>query len=108
MLVPGDVQPFRILVIQAWTIDPKPVEDSLRGVGLDVAISRVDFEAALNAAVAHERFDAVIFDRSTPDMLRETVEACLKINDRDTPLLDLDDVATLGSRVLQLLTPRRN
>lgn len=95
-------------MIQFWTTDPAPIEAALRAAGIDAAITRVDFEAALNAALAHERFDVAIYDPSTPGMSRESVEACLKLYGRGIPLLVVDDPSTLGARLLCIMNPRRN
>ena len=101
--VSGDQHSFRILLIQPWTIDPEPIKRSLRLAGIDAAITRVDFKAALNAALANERFDATVFDSSTPSLSRETIEACFRLNGRQVRLVMLDDVTTLGTRLLAIL-----
>jgi hypothetical protein len=106
--VPGDDRPFRLLVIQPWTRDLKPLEASLCAAGLDATLTRVDFAAALDAALARERFDAAIFDPTTPGMTRETVDACIKLGGRDIPVIELDDVASIGARLSCLLETSRN
>ena len=106
--MPGHSHPVRILVIQLWTVDAEPIEHALRGAGIDASIARVDFEAALDAALAHERFDVAIFDPATPGLTRETVEHCFKRAARETPLLVLDQPGRLGDDVQRLLAPRRN
>lgn len=104
----GHQPPVRVLVIQSWIVDAQPIECALRESGIDASIVRADFEALLNAALAHERFDVVIFDPATPDLSRETVEHCLRLNGREAPLVVLGDVASLGDDVHRLLAPRRN
>lgn len=99
---------MRVLVIQLWTTDPAPIEASLRAAGIDAAITRVDFEAALGALLTHEQFDVAIFDPATPELTRERVEACFKLAERDTPLVVLADVSTIGAELSLLLAPRRN
>jgi hypothetical protein len=98
----------RILVIQLWTIDLDPIERSLRGAGIDAAITRVDFAAALDAALGHERFEAVIYDPSTPDLTRETVEGYLRRHRRDIPIASLDEAHCIGEQLAGLLAPGRN
>jgi CheY-like chemotaxis protein len=104
----GGKHSARILVVQRWTIDLDPIEQSLRASGVDAAITRVDFAAALDAALTHERFDAVIFDPSTPDLTREAVEGCLRQHGRDIPIVLLDDTRTIGEQLARLLAPGRN
>lgn len=104
----GGEQAFRILVIQQWTTELEPIERALRAAGVDAAITRVDFEAALHAALAHDRFDAAILDPATPGLSREVVEACFELNRRDMPVLLLDDVETLGTRLATLFAAHRN
>jgi hypothetical protein len=100
--------PFQILVIQPWTTDLEAIECSLRSAGIDAAITRVDFEAALNAALTHQRFDVIVFDGTTPELSRELIAACLRANGREAPLVMLDDVKTLGMRVATILEKRRS
>jgi hypothetical protein len=104
----GHHHPVRILVIQLWTVDAQPIARALTEAGIDASIVRADFEAALNAALAHERFDVAMFDPSTPDLTRETVEHCLQLNGRETPLVVLGDLATLCEQLHRVLATRRN
>lgn len=104
----GDAHAVKLLLIQFWTTDPGPIEASLRAAGIDAAITRVDFEAALNAALAHERFDAAILDPSIPDLSREKVEACFKLNGREMPLVVIDDMVAVGPELRRVLGPLRN
>lgn len=104
----GEKHSARILVIQLWTIDLDPIERSLRGAGIDAAITRVDFPAALDAALSHERFDAVIYDPSTPDLPRELVEDHLLSHQRAIPIATLDDSRTIGEQLTTILAARQN
>lgn len=103
-----DDPPFRILVVQAWTSDRDPLQASLRAAGIDATLTRVDFEAALHAALTHERFDVAIFDPTTPGMTRELVEACLQLVGRSIPMIEMRDVTTIGALLLPLLGGRHN
>jgi tRNA/tmRNA/rRNA uracil-C5-methylase (TrmA/RlmC/RlmD family) len=105
--VPGDQHVVRILVIQLWTVDPEPIEVAVRAAGIDASFARADFEAALNAALAHDRFDLAIFDPTTPGLTREIIESCFKVSGRNVPLIVFDH-ATLRADVLRVLGPRRN
>ncbi len=104
----GQHNAVRILVIQLWTEEPAPIERALREAGVDAFLVRVDFQAALDAALAHERFDVAIFDPSTPGLTHETVEAHLRFGSRAIPLVILGDVATIGARVRAVLARYRN
>ena len=106
--MPGNDRPFRLLFIQPWTCDLKPLEASLCAAGLDATLTRVDFAAALDAALARERFDAMIFDPTTPGMTRETVDASIKLGGRDISVIELDDVTCVGARLSRVLETSRN
>ena len=97
---------LRILVVQPWTADLARIDRALRNVGIAATLTRVDFEAALDAVLVRERFDAAIFDPSTPVVTQETIEACLRRSDRRVPVVVLDAIETLGQRIASLL--RRN
>jgi DNA-binding NarL/FixJ family response regulator len=103
-----DRHAVRVLLVQRWTLDASPVEAALVAAGIHAAITRVDFEAALNAALAHEAFDVAIFDPATPAMSVDLVETCLKVNQRDVPIVILAGVDTIGEQVLQIIAPHRN
>lgn len=98
----------KLLVIQFWTTDLGPIEASLRVAGIVATIRRVDFEAALHAALAHERFDAAILDPNVQDLSRHKVQACFKLNGRDIPLVVIDEVADVGAELRRLLAALRN
>ncbi len=106
--MPGEHKAVRILVIQRWTEEPTLIERALRDAGVDALLVRVDFQAALDAALAHDQFDVAIFDPSTPGLTHETVEACLRIAKRVVPVVTLGDLATIGTRVLTALARYSN
>ena len=95
-------------MIQLWTTDPTPIEDSLRAAGIRAAIARVDFAAALDAALAHETFDVAIYDPSTPGLSRRIVEECIRRSGRELPIVMLEDPVAVGAQVLRVIGPRRN
>ena len=84
------------------------IERALHDAGADAAITRVDFTAALDAALTHERFDAVIYDPSTPDLSRESVEDHLLRHQRAIPIAALDDSRTIGEQLTTILAARRH
>jgi hypothetical protein len=97
----------RILVVQLWTEDLNPIEVAAREAGIDAAFTRADFEAAINAVLAHEHFDLAIFDPTTPDLTREIVENCFRLHGRDIPLIVLEP-GSLSANISRVLNPRRN
>ena len=96
----------RVLVIQQWTIDLEAIVSSLADAGISAAITRVDFAAALDAALAHDRFDIAIYDPATPELGREQVHERLRT--RDIPIVVLEVPAAVGPRVASVLESRRN
>ena len=104
----GDHRSYRILVIQEWTTEPQVVEASLRAAGLDATITRVDFLAALNAALVHERFDAAIYDPARSELSIDTIKQSLELNGQRLPLVVVEDAQAVGAQVQQLLRARRN
>lgn len=99
---------MRILVVQRWTTDLDPLDEALHDAGLHAVITRVDFVAALDAALTHERFDVVIYDPSTPDLSREALEASLRQHGGELRVVILEDVRHIGEQVASLLALRRN
>ncbi|HTL36597.1 MAG TPA: hypothetical protein VL326_25865 [Kofleriaceae bacterium] len=99
---------MRILVIQRWTTDLDPLEQALHDAGLDAAITRIDFIAALDAALAHERFDLLVYDPSTPEVSRAALEDSLRHHGGQLRVAVLEDVRMIGEQVASLLALRRN
>jgi len=99
---------LHILLIQSWTSDVRAFEETLRAAGIEAAITRVDFRAALEAALARQRFDLVVLDPSTSDLPRVAIEECLQRAGHEVSIILLEDMATLGERVLRALAPRLN
>jgi hypothetical protein len=91
-----------------WSVELAPIVDSLRSAGLDACVVRVDFKAALDAALAHDRFDLVIVDPRTPDLSPQIVEGCCKAHGRELSILVLEDSSAVGEQVLRALARRLN
>jgi hypothetical protein len=96
-----------VLLVQQWTADQKPIEASLRAEGIDASITRVDFVAALNAALQHDRYDVTIVDPTTPGVTTDVVHQCCMLNGHETNVVMLEDVRTIGARVMRALAPRQ-
>lgn len=103
-----DEAAISVLVLRLWTHSLEPIAAALRAAGINARLTCVDFEAALHAALVHERFDLAIYDPATPGLCRHQVDAAFLAHDRAIPLIDLGDVTTLGARAAALLTPTRN
>jgi len=97
---------IHVLVVQNWIHDPTPVRSALASVGLEVAITRADFEAALWAAMSWQRFDAVIFAPTT--LSRDAIVECMRAHRSDAALVELGDAATLADRLDAALLSRRS
>jgi len=99
---------MRVLVIQAWTLDPAPVQTALERAGITASITRVDFLASLQAALVRDRFDAAILDPTTPELTPELVAAACQENGRDIPLVIMEDVAQVGTQLRYAVEHRRH
>jgi hypothetical protein len=97
---------LRVLVVQMWTHDVRPIRDALAAAGVDPAITRVDFEASLHAAFAGEPYALVIFDPTTTTLSQSVVAECVHTYQRTTPVIVADDLGALGDRARAVLRAR--
>lgn len=97
----------RILVIRAWTEPLTRFREALREAGVAVRITRVDIEPALNAALARNAYDVVVWDPEC-SISREIVEARLREHGRTASIVVMDDVAGTAAKVAHTLTARFN
>lgn len=88
---PAPRQELRVLVIRPWTESLAELRAALESAGHTVHIVRVDFEAALHAALTRDRFDAAILDPATPGISRELLEASLREHGNHCQLIELTD-----------------
>jgi hypothetical protein len=98
----------QILVIQRWTLDLAPLEEALRSAGIAADFRRVDFEAALDAALANGHFDVALFDPSTPELTRQVVEQRLAANGNAARVIELDAPDHAAAAIAEILKPSRN
>ena len=101
-------EPVRLLLIQSWVIQTDRIRARLTAAGFTARITRVDFEAALDAACWRRDFDAVIVNTATPGLPLAFVEARLKELGVGVPLVELGDLDTLGARLRHALAALRN
>lgn len=94
-------------MIRTWT-ELAPLRTALRNLGYAVHITAVDFEPALNAALARTAFDAVVYDPATPGITREMVDARAREHGRDVPVIELTSEDTLADQIVAALTRRMN
>lgn len=99
---------LRILLIRSWTESLAPLRAELRAAGFDAEIVRIDFEPALNAALAREHFDAVIFDPGVRGITRDVILARLREHRRSAPVVILGAVSTIGAALHRALAQVRN
>jgi hypothetical protein len=101
-------EPVRLLLIQTWVIATDGLRARLAAAGFTAWITRVDFEAALDAACWRRDFDAVIVNPATPGLPVAIVEARMKELGIDVPVVELDDLETLCTRLRHAIAARRN
>ena len=99
--------PSNILLVRLWTRDTERLRTSLRAAGLSVKITRVDFPAALHAAVTWGSFDVILFDPETPSVTHEVLSNTLRERGLSTPIVVLTD-DDVGELVAAQLQARRN
>lgn len=101
-------EPVRLLLIQSWVIQTDGIRARLATAGFHARITRVDFEAALDAAIWRRDFDAVLVNPATPGLSLAVIEGHMKTHGVHVPLLELGDLETVGVRLRQALAARRN
>jgi hypothetical protein len=101
-------QPLRVLLIQSWTVQGEVVLGPLRAAGFDPQITRVDFEAALEAALSRGRIDVVIYDPATAGMPRSLVDGKLVEHGIALPFVALSAPDGLADAVQKALVQSRN
>lgn len=100
---------MRVLLVRPWTHPLAPLRDALRVAGLDPRFTRVDIEPALNAALARDAHDLVLFDPTTPALSRSMIEARLRDHRVDIPIIEIDhDPTAVGARIRAALASRRH
>jgi hypothetical protein len=91
-----------------WSEPLAPIAESLRSAGVVATLLRVDFKAALDAALERDRFDLVIVDPRIGELSAQVVEACCKAHGRKLPILVIEEASAIGEQVLRVLDQRLN
>jgi hypothetical protein len=101
-------QPLRVLLIQSWIVQDEVVRAPLRAAGFAAHVTRVDFEAALEAALCRGQIDIVIYDPATGGMPRGLVDGKLLEHGVAIPVVVLSDPDGLCDAVQKALVQPRN
>lgn len=92
---------LQILLVRSWLEPVAPFRDALRVAGIEAQITRVDFEAALNAALARGGFAAIVFDPNTRGLTRDMLDARVREHCRFfIPVIVLDGDEHVAAAVL--------
>lgn len=94
-------------MIRAWTEPLTVFRETLREAGIAVRITRVDIEPALNAALARNPYDLVVWDPSS-SISRDIVEARLREHGRTASIIVLEEVGVTVTNIAHALTARFN
>ncbi|HEY5957351.1 MAG TPA: hypothetical protein VIV60_12385 [Polyangiaceae bacterium] len=100
--------PLNILLVRLWTTDTERLRTSIRAAGLIARITRVDFPAALYAALSWGTFDAVVYDSATPGITRDVLTTALREHNATTTVLEIATDTGIGERLAALMEARRN
>lgn len=101
-------EPLRILLIQRWIIPADGIRARLVSAGYVPHITRVDFEAALEAALWRGGLDVILVAKGTPGLPVSTVQSRLREYSCHAPLVELGDLETLGQRIRDAVATLRN
>ena len=100
--------PLNILLVRLWTLETERLRTSLRAAGLSAHITRVDFPAALYAALSWGTFDVVVYDPHTAGISQELFTTVMRDRCPRTPVVELEPVASIGTRIQAVVQERRN
>lgn len=97
-----------ILLVRRWTQDTVRLRSSLRAHGLTARITRIDFPAALHAALMRVTFDLVLFDPLTTAVSHDVLAATLREHHQSPPIVLMKDDDDIGALVAARMQQRRN
>jgi hypothetical protein len=81
---------LNILLVRLWTEDAERLRASIRASGLSVRLTRVDFPAALYAALNWGSFDVILFDPRTTAVSHDLLTSALREAKLPTPIIVLN------------------
>lgn len=98
---------LKILLVCPWVVKLTGLQESLRAAGVAPVVVRVDFEAALRAAVMHHRFD-VAFYSDTPSLSLATAETVIRTHVPKLELIRVEALEQIGPALVKLVASRRS
>ena len=98
---------LKVLLIAPWVIKLYGMQASLHAQGLDPTIVRVDFEAALRAALMHHRFEAAFY-APTPTLSRDAAETCVRVHAPKLCIRHVEQLEQIGPELARLIASRRS
>lgn len=96
-----------ILVVRHWTLETVHIRSELRAHGLSARVTRIDFPAALHAALMRTTFDLVIYDPATTAISHDVLAMSMREHDQSAPVIVMNG-EDIGVRVIAQLQQRRN
>jgi DNA-binding NtrC family response regulator len=96
-----------ILLVRPWTTEAERLRTAIRAEGLSVRLTRVDFPAALYAALSWGSFDVILFDPRTPSVSHELLATALRDSKLTTPIIVMNG-EDVGKQLAALVRARRN
>jgi len=98
---------LKILLIAPWVTKLSGMQAALRAQGLDPMVIRVDFEAALRAALLHHRFTAAFYS-PTPSLSREAADTCVRVHAPKLCMICIEALEQVGPELAKLIISRRS
>lgn len=96
---------LKILLIAPWIHDVSGLKSGLVAHGLHAALVRVDFEAALRVALAHDRFAIVVYT-ATPGLTCELATSLVRQQAPRLSIVHCDDLANAAAEIAKALQGR--
>ena len=97
---------MKILLICSWITNIDGLDTALEEHRAQ--ITRVDFEAQLDAALSREKFDLAVFVAASPALTRANVEALVHTHQPRLPLLVAERGEEVVARIVRELQSRRS
>ncbi len=96
---------LKVLLICPWVTKLSGMQASLRAQQLAPTIVRVDFQAALRAALVHHRFEAAFYS-PTPTLSLEATDECIHQHAPKLVLEVIELLEEIGPRLGRLVASR--
>lgn len=96
---------LKILLITPWINDVSGFKAGLSARGVDAVLVRVDFEASLRVALAHDRFAIAIYT-TTPGLAYELAASLVRQHAPRLNVVRSDDLAAMAAEIAKALQSR--